>query len=528
MAGSVWEFCAAITEQKVDGRKFGEALQVDGLPLWYFLDPFYLPKPFKSWSKVDKIVAKEVRPSRAEGLKISMLSPALRTWLAFNERRKIRGPKKKAGKIKPKKKDVLFLTHSNQVFEKGGKFSFLGLDDVLRDLEKRGVEPLVVVCDLLSNPFYKYRRYPNAPDYLVSMYEYVDREILKDSKSLSKKLNREWKRIDKPSLFSFKGRDYWAAMKGGVNFVLSREMLSMTLAYYMTFKKIIQAHDVKVVYLTGIGMHELPLLAAARNLGKRAVYSAHGYGLAMEDIGTMMSSGKYRDVVFFAAGEEQRRKLYSGVKSGNVVITGSPFFDKVAGYRSRKVEHGGKKVVVHLSSALVEYGLIGKDDYFKYIRNFLSQVSRVKEVGKVVIRPHPLEKHIPEYKAAIKSLGLKNVEIAQRPDKEALYSVLSKSDLVVSTISTADIEALMLDKDVILVDGLRKSSRAEQAEAEYQKVVLEVDKDGDLAGIITKVLTDRKMQKELEQRRRKYVEDSFYRIDGKAHERVADSIKSLI
>jgi hypothetical protein len=87
----------------------------------------------------------------------------------------------------------------------------------------------------------------------------------------------------------------------------------------------------------------------------------------------------------------------------------------------------------------------------------------------------------------------------------------------------------MLDKDVILVDGLAKGTQADLAKiAGYRKAAVVVDKGDDLTGIITKVLTDEKVQRKLAQKRQRYLADSFYKIDGKAHERVADLVKSLI
>jgi UDP-N-acetylglucosamine 2-epimerase len=249
----------------------------------------------------------------------------------------------------------------------------------------------------------------------------------------------------------------------------------------------------------------------------------------MESLSAMFSSDKYRDVIFLAAGEEQRRKLFSGIKDKNIVITGSPFFDKIADYRPKKSKPKVGKVVTLLPSAYVEYGYIGKDEYFSFIRKFLVQASRVKNVGKVIIKMHPLERHKSTYESIVRSLGLKNVEVVQRPEKEFLYSVLMDSDLLIGAGTTANIEGLMLDKNVMLVDGLAKGTQADLAKiAEYRKAAVVVDKGDDLTAAITKVLTDERVQRELAQKRQRYIANSFYKIDGKAHERVANLIKSLV
>ena len=106
-----------------------------------------------------------------------------------------------------------------------------------------------------------------------------------------------------------------------------------------------------------------------------------------------------------------------------------------------------------------------------------------------------------------------------------MYSVLRGSDLLISFGSTADIEGIMLGKDVIVIEGFLGERYRKDP---YKKAVIQAEKDDDLMGIIDKVLNDKKLRGNLKQKRERYLKEAFYKIDGKTHERVADLIVSLI
>ncbi|MEM2963782.1 MAG: hypothetical protein QXN01_04790, partial [Candidatus Anstonellales archaeon] len=109
--------------------------------------------------------------------------------------------------------------------------------------------------------------------------------------------------------------------------------------------------------------------------------------------------------------------------------------------------------------------------------------------------------------------------------KEALYSVLRDSDLLISFGSTADVEGLMLDKDVLLIDGFFGDFYQKDP---YRKAVIQAAIESDLTGIIDKILNESKIKKSLKQKRERYLKGAFFKIDGRVHERVANLICTLI
>ena len=514
------------TEKNINGKKFNEVFQLDGIPVWYFFEPLikgaYLPRPFRTLAEIKEDVESRKIPKKFD-LKSKLIEFYLRKGLWLSEKIKWSISSRP---VQRGERDVLFLCYTNQVVEdEKGKPRPIGFSDVIRDLGVRGVKPIVLFCDPLSkNSFKGLLKFPSL------LYSYITPEMIKESNRISRELNKKWKKIDekeKAKLFTFGRKCYWRFLKDELNFLFSREMLNVVVTYYLTFKAIVKRHDIKVICVASLGgFYETLLLGVAYALNKKVVYSPHGYG----DRYFIVRDEFLKNVYFAAWGWETKKRLLNlGIKKENISITGSPFFDKIAKYKSKREKHKTGKIITLITQPLVEDGYVGKREYFKYVQKFLAQIVKIKNVAQIIIKLHPREKYRSNYESIVKSLGLKNVIITQEPGKEALYTVLSKSDLVVSTGSTADIEGIMLDKNVIVIDGLAKGFLAELSKKDkYREAVYEVNKNDDLTDAVTKILTSRDLQERLRQERRRYLAGSFYKIDGKAHERVSALILRLI
>lgn len=514
------------SERRINGKKFNEIFQIDGIPAWYFLEPLikqvYLPRPFESLSEIEENVKSDRIPTWFEDLKLKLIHFGLRKGLWINE--KIKWSISSSKRRKAREKDILFLGYTNQVVRgKKGEMRPIGFCDVVDALKERGVKPLVLFCDPLSkNSFKGLLKFPSL------LYSYINSETIKESKRLSRELNRKWDISErkKTELFTFNGKNYWRFLKRELNFLFSREMLFILITYYLTFKKIVESHEIRVIYLTSSGgFYESLLLGVAYRLNKKVVYSPHGYG----DRYFVVRSEFLKNVNLAAWGDEEKERLLRlGIKDENIAITGPLFFDDIAKWKkmeSKKV----KKTITLLTQPLVEDKYTGEKEYFDYICKFLIQINNVKNVAKVVVKLHPRERHKSRYESIVKSLGLRNIQVIQELGKDVLYSILSHSDLLISTGSTTDIEGLMLGKNVIVIDGLKKGSIAELVKKDrYREAVVVIDKNDDLTCMATRVLTNENLQRKLRQKRQKYVASSFYKIDGKAHQRIADLIYKYV
>ncbi len=107
--------------------------------------------------------------------------------------------------------------------------------------------------------------------------------------------------------------------------------------------------------------------------------------------------------------------------------------------------------------------------------------------------------------------------------KGPLHQILSGSDLLIGFGTTAILEGLMMGKDAIHLEMLET-----RPVFEFTEATLRVKKLDELAGTVKKILTDKKLQTQLSTKREKYLKKAFYRIDGRAYERVAKLIKSFV
>lgn len=516
-----------LPKRKIDSRKFDVVFQIDGIPLWYFLEPLtnsaYLPKPFKAHWEIEKNIKNNRLPSLLDKLKFNLSAFAVRKGLAVNEKIKFLISKSGEKNLRRvEKKDVLFIASTDQISEKNGKLEFLEFGEIISSLKKdKKARVLVLSCDTFSrNSFFRLRRYGPL------LYDYITPEILRESNRLSNELNEKWRALDeelKVKLFTCGGRSYWKFFENSMDFLFSKELLFTFIKYYLTFKEILKKHDVKVVYLTSlIGLYELSALGAVYKLDKKVVHSPHGY------MGVPTGKREFlrniKNIYFAASGAEHMRNLLKGgAKKENIVITGPPFLDNIVDYKRERAPKA-KKTVGLLTTILIESKLMKKDEYFKLIRETLAQIKNVKEIGKIIIKLHPREKHRQEYESIAKSLDMKNVEIVQAPGKASLYSTISDSDLLMGFGSTALLEGLMLDKDAIYLEMFATGPIIR----EFKKATFCVKKTDEVAKVTEKVLTDNRVRKKLKRQREKYLRQAFYAIDGKAHERVADLITSLI
>jgi hypothetical protein len=511
----------AIPEKKVNSETFDRAFQIDGVPVWHYLKTFmnssFIPKPFKSQWEVKQEMEKNWPPSSLDRLKFRLSAFIVRKGLITNEKIKslISKPDKE-GLNKIGKRDVLLIADTDQVSVKDGKLEFLELGNLLSSLKEQKIKTFVLMGDPFSkNSFFKLNRYSPL------VYGFITPEIIKASKKISRDLNKKWKSLDektKIELFKRNGVSYWKFFENNMDFLFSREVLFILTKYYLTFKEIVEKHGIKVAYLTSFtNFYDLGVLGAVHKLGRRVVYSSHGYTRGFTRRWELM-----KNVHFAAGGEEHRRDLMTqGVDKERVVVTGYSFLDDIVKYK--RPTSSKTKTLTLLTTTVIENKYIGKEEYFKLIRETLAQIKNVPEVGRVVIKLHPREKYKSEYEASAKSLGMKNVEVIQTVGKTSLYSILSESDILMGFGSTAVLEGLMMGKDAIHLEMLEP-----RAGFEYKEAMLCVKNTDEITDAVKKVLTDKRTQKRLKEQRDGYLRRAFYGIDGKAHERIAKLIKSVV
>jgi glycosyltransferase involved in cell wall biosynthesis len=147
----------------------------------------------------------------------------------------------------------------------------------------------------------------------------------------------------------------------------------------------------------------------------------------------------------------------------------------------------------------------------------LSEAARRLPNVQFVIRPHPAESAAP-YEVMVGSSGLPNA-VLRRDD--ALTTVLRDSDVVVTLISTAGLEAMLLGTPVIVLNPSPEPSLAPFADATL------VARDGEqLADGVQRILSDANARAAVTSAGRAYADAYFGALDGAAT-RAAATVEAL-
>jgi hypothetical protein len=216
--------------------------------------------------------------------------------------------------------------------------------------------------------------------------------------------------------------------------------------------------------------------------------------------------------------EEAAQYGRRGVRKEQLRITGPMIFDDIVQHLdAAKKPHGGQ-TLCFFGQPMAQARFMTQETYMGYVRRILGEAKKAGMTA--IIKMHPREDYEDEYRSIIKELGL-DAEIISQPGTKTLYSAIARSDVTVSFGSTADVEALILGKRVINITGAKGKQGAPSA---FEKAITLVDKDAPLAPVLKRLLADKRLSRELEEKRRKYIEENYHQIDGKAHERVAQLI----
>jgi len=151
--------------------------------------------------------------------------------------------------------------------------------------------------------------------------------------------------------------------------------------------------------------------------------------------------------------------------------------------------------------------------------NFCVVFSAIKDLKgtTLIIKQHPAESEA--YTIAIKNYISKyTIDAVVAPKDTDTYEMISVCDLLITRDSTTAIEAIALDKPVII---LNMSGEPDKVEYVDEGVALGVYNGDNLKNAIDKLLLN---DAELAVNRKMYVENYLHKVDGKATERVMDLI----
>jgi hypothetical protein len=246
--------------------------------------------------------------------------------------------------------------------------------------------------------------------------------------------------------------------------------------------------------------------------------------------GYMFSNLKSRNVlpdVICVFGEKDKELLtqLSVFEESQVIVTGQPRYDIF--YYADDVYSNNlffEKYSINCGNKLVLWttqchGISDEEN----ISNFKAVFGAIKGLKNVflVIKQHPNEGK--KYRQMI-DLYLKKycLNVLIMPQKSDVSELLHACDLMITKSSTTAMEAVALDKPVMI---LNLSGKPDVGSFVKEKIAVGVYNSEDLINVMKSLLDD---DSQLRVNRELYIKNYMYRIDGKSSERVVKVIENCV
>ncbi|MCK4736175.1 MAG: CDP-glycerol glycerophosphotransferase family protein [Methanophagales archaeon] len=215
----------------------------------------------------------------------------------------------------------------------------------------------------------------------------------------------------------------------------------------------------------------------------------------------------------------------SAYPDDSVVVTGQPRYDVL--YCANKIydnEKFFKRYKINPDHKIVLWATAchgySNEENIKNFKTVFETMQNIKD-ATLIIKPHPGEgerytKMIKEYLKEYK------IDAVLTPKNSDTYEQLFICDLMITKDSTTAMEAISLNKPVIV---LNLSGEPDVVDYVAQAVALGVYRGEDLKPAIENLL---KGDTDLAKNRERYIEKYLYKIDGKATERVVKLVEEII
>lgn len=180
-----------------------------------------------------------------------------------------------------------------------------------------------------------------------------------------------------------------------------------------------------------------------------------------------------------------------------------------------------KKYFLFISQQVNPFSSFWEKDVFHIMAEEVIKILNKFPSHRLIIKADPYE-DIKPYVHLIKRYKQNHILLLQHAD---LYSLIYDSDLIFTLDSTVGLEAMILNKPVIAFNITKRKDRVPYAET---GAAWGIYKTQNLSQVIQRVLTqDSQSNKEWAKKRKQFVEEHAYYIDGKATQRFMQLIEGI-
>lgn len=356
-----------------------------------------------------------------------------------------------------------------------------------------------------------------------SFYFSLKSRILKQFKDAWKGLHSDFTLKNK---FNYKDVFYWDIVKNKLAYFVTIRFPAIVENIEL-LKELNKIKRIKLIVLrTDIRELEKTLAVTAKKLNIPTLLIQHGI-LAEHNGHESIYCDKV--AVWGQASVEWYKNLGNDINK--CVVTGNPRFDVLYNCGTHRVNADNIRKKLKLSSKpiilLATYpsrilsSYSTGDGMYVLLREIVMTIKQLED-KHLIVKVHPYDDDSSVYLGLINELKVKNVTLVKKAN---IHDLIDISQLLIILGSTTGLEAMILDKPVITVNLTKRKDMVPYAE---YGAALGVHKPSDISIAIKDALDNPKIKESLEQKRKEFIYNYAYKIDGQSSQRVKDLIGELV
>jgi hypothetical protein len=238
------------------------------------------------------------------------------------------------------------------------------------------------------------------------------------------------------------------------------------------------------------------------------------------NIGRQEGLPEFANTIHWIESEKRKNRLLEfGYDPKSLVVTGNPLYDHVfKKLKNLKEMKNEKPVILFVPLAYYEHGIITKQNNEESFQKIIKILNQDKN-NILRVKIHPSSQNLEYYKKIIKNID-ENIEIFREGD---VIKHIESADIVVSYsgFSTSHVFSLLLEKPIILCNFFN----IDKGPLLKKEIAIECNDINKMNKLIFTVLQKNPIDKE---KVSKYINEFFYKTDGKSSERVSNLIINLV
>ncbi|MBI4061664.1 MAG: hypothetical protein HY403_09565 [Elusimicrobia bacterium] len=264
-------------------------------------------------------------------------------------------------------------------------------------------------------------------------------------------LRRDWKQAQEKAAyrekFTFQDVDLWPAFRARLNARFETQLEPLAWACSRLERHWREDPPALVLLPADATPLQGLLVSLARRHDVPSVLVSHGLPM---DYYHPLSDTTSSHLVVWGPEQKKLHLLHNTEAKQEVIVCGNPYFDKYASLRGGKAPSEMKKILV-LSCGLDEFSMLScRLDPERYITTLIPILLKAPELD-VTVKLHPSESL--DYYRALLAPYAGRLRIVQ---DSSIAAHLAQADLVIGSMTTVLMEAMLLDKPILCVNLTRK------------------------------------------------------------------------